>query len=193
MTKISPTTHWLNFDKIAKAVIDCRDMKRISARLSVVSFFAFFLSAPAFAQAQGKTLAQEAWQSSWDRFLDMMASLGALPEYSFPRMFPAAKDFVGKTVFWEGTIGDVKDVKTRIRVQMPTSRQLNSASGKMVLADSVQLEMTGAALQKWKQVPKGAKVKFKATVPDLFYIFATLGGAGGTPIIIFTLDKAEPQ
>jgi hypothetical protein len=84
-------------------------------------------------------------------------------------MFPAAKDFVGRVVVWEGAIGDVKDVKTNVRVQMPTSRKLKAASGKLALADSVQLEMTAAAFEKWKQIPKGAKVKFKASVPDLFY------------------------
>ena len=106
-------------------------------------------------------------------------------------MFPASEKFIGQVVTWEGTLDSVKDAKTRVRMQMATSRAMRAASGKVVKADSVQLEMKAGTFAKWKGLTQGTKVKFRATVPELFYMVVTVGGVDGPPHIFICLDNAE--
>ena len=142
-------------------------------------------------QDQTQKLAPAPWQSSWEKFLEKMEGLGVLPRFSFSDGFPASKDFVGKEIVWEGTLSDVKDVKTRAIILMPTSRMLKTTNSQTAGAGVVQLLMTPATFDKWKSLPKGAKVKFKATVPELFFIFA--GGDNGPLMLFLNFDAGEAQ
>lgn len=143
-----------------------------------------------FAASRSPALGQEPWQKSWDKFLDKMTAQGSLPENSI--LLPNVAEFLGKEVLWEGAIGEVTDVKSQVHVQMPTSRKVKGPGGKVALADWVQPKLKAASFGEWKQIPKGTKVKFKATVPQLVFFAFYKEVATGNHMIIFDLEEAEP-
>lgn len=120
------------------------------------------------------------WQTSWAAFV---AILG--PELGPNPMNPAYKQFEGKAVKWEGTLGAIGAAEdTRIRIDMnPKETQ-----GYVV---NVQLSPKAGEFARWKATPIGAKVRFRAVIDTSFPILVMTDVASGTHVAAVAVSNGE--
>jgi len=121
------------------------------------------------------------WQTSWAKFIEAL-----VPEIGLNPFDPGVKaKFGGKTVTWEGTLGAIRDAKTRIRVDMAPNVY------KGTKFTSLQLFCKAGNLPKWKDVPIGSRVRFRAVLDDPVTISLRFGGPSEEPSVLVFVKDAE--
>lgn len=121
----------------------------------------------------GRPASVEAWQRSWEPYVD------AYNECVKDKVCKAATRFGKKRVQWEATLVEL-DLK-----RDPPSAKLTTGSPKgfdvstpPTVFEVISPEMRGSAIEAWKAVQPGSKVRFEATIEEGGGIFARFGMVG---------------
>ena len=152
-------------------------MTRVYVRLRFATLLVICAGIPATLSGQDSAAPQQLWQSSWAQFLEALVPPEGLGENSDHEPSVKGKGFEGKQVTWEGVVDRLPELPTNtVRFQMePRTAKVAGYGGPA----TVQLHVVSKpeAIEQWKQLPLGTKVRFRATLTSPLYVVVSFGSA----------------
>ena len=140
---------------------------------------------------QKKQPSKEAWQGSWEKYLDVIASDGKVLDDAAAE----GKHFAGRLITWEGRLGKVNadpnatSPPRMVPVYLPP-RPVTSSKGIKDTADHVQVAVKESDFKKWKDISEGSTIRFHATMTAR-PIIASFGGDNGMFLVVVSNGELE--